>query len=188
MVQCMATILKSTNHVVQQEIPLATLGPFMDLASTGSGRMDLTITSGNSTPILADVTITHPIISDRSLITVSMTQPLYFAKHREEAKIRKYSGRAIQINQHFIPLVLETYGAYGPKFSQYIKSLASYAVQNRSFNQRAQLIRYWRMKISACLQRANSRLIINKAHRIRSRMRQGTQPTSLMQDPNWELR
>jgi hypothetical protein len=153
----MATIMRSANLIVQQEVPLMNLGPFIDLASTGHGRMDLTVTSGNSTPILADVTVTHPITSQTAAITPTIMQPLYFAKHREEGKIRKYGQRANQMQHHFIPLVLETFGAFGPKFLAFLKSLAHKASQGLAVHNRAQIIRYWRMKISACLQRANAR-------------------------------
>ena len=175
-VHCVASILRSTNLIVQHEVPLATLGPLRDLASTGNERMDLTITSGDLTPTLADVTVTHPLISLPVSNNSQMITPLYFAKRREEAKIRKYGDRAAQIRQLFLPMVLETYGASGPKFSTFLKTLAHRATLQSSPSHKAQLIRFWRMKISACLQRANSRLIINKANRIRSRSRQGTPP------------
>jgi hypothetical protein len=146
------------------------------------------IHTGNSTPTLADVTVTHPIPSQLSNITLPMTLPLHFAKHREEKKIRKYGSRSNQINHQFIPMVLETFGAYGPRFSNYLKSIANQINQSISINQKAQLIRYWRMKISACLQRANARLIINKAHRVRSRLRQAPAPVNAIRNLDWEIR
>jgi hypothetical protein len=150
--------------------------------------MDLTVTSGNSTPILADVTVTHPITSQTASITPAMMQPLYFAKHREEGKIRKYGQRANQMQHHFIPLVLETFGAFGPKFSAFLKSLAHRASQGLAVHNRAQIIRYWRMKISACLQRANARLIISKANRIRCRTRLGSVPSTPVQHMDFDIR
>ena len=176
LVHCMASILRSANLIVQHEVPLSTLGPLRDLDSSGDGRMDLTITSCDSTPLLADVTIIHPIISQINLNSSSVTSPLHFAKHRERAKIRKYGDRVAQLRQQFLPFVLETFGAMGPMLDTYLKKLAHRASRDSMLTQRAQLIRCWRTKISACLQRANARLILSKSHRVRARLRQGTAP------------
>ena len=186
-VHCVASIMRSAYLIVQHEVPLITLGPFRDLASSGSGRMDLTITSGDLTPTLADVTVTHPLISQPIPQDSQMIAPLYFAKKREDAKIRKYSNRAAQIHHHFLPMVLEIYGAYGPKFSTFLKTLAHRVTRQSSPSHRTQLIRLWRMKISASLQRTNARLILNKANRIRSRSRQGTPPLDARISMLWNL-
>lgn len=60
--QFMSTILRSINLTVRHEVPLIKLGRFMQLASSGSGRVDLTVISGNSIPILANINVTHPIM------------------------------------------------------------------------------------------------------------------------------
>ena len=138
--------------------------------------MDLTITSCDSTPLLADVTVIHPIISQINPNSSSVTSPLHFEKHRERAKIRKNRDRFAQLHQQFLPFVLETFGAMGLMLDAYIKKLAHRASRDSMASQRAQLIRCWRTKISACLQRANARLTLSKAHRVRARLRQGTSP------------
>ena len=142
LVHITASLLRSVSFEVQHEVPLSSLGPFRDLDTSGNGRMDLTITSGDLAPILADVTITHPIISQPSPALSTMCSPLYFAKHREATKIRKYGARAAQINNQFVPLVLETYGALGPVFSSSLKIWAKRAAQFIHPSKSAQIIRF----------------------------------------------
>ena len=187
LVHITASLLRSVNFEVQHEVPLSSFGLFRDLDTSGNGRMDLTITSGDLAPILADVTITHPIISQSSSVLSAMCSPLYFAKHREATKIRKYGARAAQINNQFVPLVLETNGAMGPAFSSSLKIWAKRAAQFIHPSKSAQIIRFWRIKISTCLQRANAKLILSKARRVRGRTRQGTQPRDAILNANFDL-
>ena len=176
LVHTMASILRSVNFIVQHEVPLSSLGPLRDLDDTGDGRMDLVVASGDSTPILADVTVIHPIPSRPIPAGSQMTTPLYFAKYRENAKTTRYGDRATQIHHAFIPMVFETFGAFGPQLNQFLKSIAGRALHGSAQTYRTQLIRFWRVRLSACLQRANARLILSKANRIRSRSRQGPYP------------
>ena len=99
--------------MVQYDVPLSSLDPFQDLNVSGNGRMDLVMTSDDSTPILADVTVIHPIPSHQISGDSRLTSPLYFAKYRENAKINRYGNRATQIHHSFIPMVFETFGALG---------------------------------------------------------------------------
>ena len=172
----MASVLKSVNYVVQHEVPLSSLGPLRDLDISGDGRMDLVVTSGDSSPILADGTVIHPIPSSSIPDESKMLTPLYFAKYRENAKTNRYGNRAAQIHHSFIPMVFETFGAFGPQLNTFLKGVAGRAIHGSAQTYRSQLIRFWRMKLSACLQKANARLIISKANRIRSLTRQGTHP------------
>ena len=144
--------------------------------------MDLVVTYSDSQTLLADVTITHPNPSTSTSMTEPMQIPLYFAKLQENRKIRRY-GETIRLMRHeFAPLAFETYGATGPIFTKYLKRLASRHFQFISLNYetdisaRSTLVRYWRTRISCCLQKANARLLISKANRVRANMRQGTPP------------
>jgi hypothetical protein len=174
--------LRSIHLTVQHEVPLINLGPIMSLDASGNGRMDLVITSSDSQSLLADVTVTHPAPADLSSTDQRLLQPLYFARHAEGRKIRRYGEAANRMHHHFSPFAFETYGASGPTFTAYLKSIAAryqHSVSwgsNTDSTDRSAIIRFWRTKISCCLQRSNAKLIISKANRIQSRSRQGPAP------------
>ena len=194
LVQLFSSILKSVNLTVQQEVPLINLGPLAASSNSATGRMDLHITSCDSPSFLADVTVTHPSPADSNNLVQEAFSPSYFAKHAENRKIRKYRAASEQIGQRFVPIALETYGALGPECSKMLKNLAGRRYQlcsesdTENFS-RSSLTRIWRVKISAALQRANARLIISKANRIRNNLRQNSQPNphNVILTDQWEI-
>ena len=188
-VHVVSDIIRSTGLIVQQEVPLQNIGPLRSLDTRGDGRMDIVITSSDFQTTLADVTITHPSPSHQS-ITLNMTRPLYFATAAEERKIRKYDRAARQINNTFIPMALETFGALGREANKFLKKLASRylrSLPNPEISNRSILMRYWRSKISCTLQRANAKLIISKSNRIKANTRQGPLPNSPDMTDNWQI-
>jgi hypothetical protein len=191
MVHLTADIIRSTGFIVQQEVPLQNIGPLRSLDTSGEGRMDLVVTSSDSQITLADVTITHPSPSNQQ-ISDNMTSPLFFARAAEDRKIRKY-GRAARENGHrFIPLAIETYGALGKEMDKKLKSLAtkytrSISNQYTDITARSTLMRYWRARISCCLQRANAKLIISKSNRIKANSRSAPQPNAPDLNTCWTI-
>lgn len=178
MVHLTASIIRSVQLTVQHEVPLSNLGPLRSLDRDNNGRMDLVVTYSDSQTLLADVTITHPAPSISTSITQAMQLPLYFAKHQEHRKNRRYGEAVRQMHHQFAPFSFETYGATGPTFSKYLKYLASRHAQltaisnNTDYSNRSTLVRYWRTRIACTLQRANSRLLISKANRVKAHTRQ----------------
>lgn len=119
-----------------------------------------------------------------------MTCPLYFTTAAEERKIRKYDRAARQINNTFIPMALETFGALGKEMNKFLKKIASgylRSLPNPEISNRSVLMRYWRSKISCTLQRANAKLIISKSNRIKANTRQGPLPNSPDMTDNWQI-
>jgi hypothetical protein len=193
MVHLTASIIRSVQLIVQHEVPLSNLGPLRALDRDGNGRMDLVITGSDSQTLLADVTITHPAPASSVSITQPMLLPLYFAKYQENRKIRKYGDIVRRMHNAFSPFAFETFGASGPFFTKYLKQLASrhfYILlgnNDADITARSVLVRYWRTKISCCLQRANARLLLSKANRVRTRTRQGTPPNAPDLSEIWRL-
>ena len=187
--------LKSTEYTVQHDISLLNLGPLKlrSLNREGSGVMDLVVTSSDSQTLLADVTITHPIPTNPTSITEPMLLPLHFARLQENRKFRRYGEVSRQMHHKFLPFAFETFGASGPAFDKFLKQLATRHQQNVAWHTdndlttRSLLIRYWRTKISCCLQRANARLLIHKADRVRANVRQGTSPNYPDLTQPWNL-
>ena len=188
LVQLFASIIKSTNLTVQLEVPLINLGPIAIPPNDSSGRMDLHVTSCDSSSFLADVTVIHPAPADTNTLDQQAFLPSHFAKHAEARKNRKYRAASEFIGQRFIPIALETYGTLGPEASKLLKNLAGRQIESENHS-RSSLIRIWRVKISAALQRANARLIISKSNRIRRFLRQNSQPNphNLILTEQWEI-
>ena len=193
LVHLIASICRSVQLTVQHEVPLQNLGPLSSLDSNGSGRMDLVVTSSDSSSFLADVTITHPSPSNQP-ITEQMLQPLYFAKQAEQRKQRKYQAASRAINMNFKPMALETFGAVGPHLNEILKKLATRIARFNDWHQSSEisyvstLIRFWRTRISTCLQRCNAKLILSKAHRIRANCRLGSHPHPPDISSSWLIR
>ena len=164
MVHTIADISRSVNLIVQHEVPLSSLGPLRNIDRSGNGRMDMIITSGDYTPTMADVTITHPSHSQSSSSGNHMQAPLFFAQAAERKKTAKYGNSARDMNHRFIAMAIETYGSVGGSLASYLKELATrhfqqnFADSTIEHTARATLIRFWRVKISTCLQKANARL------------------------------
>ena len=194
-VHMIADIARSVNLIVQHEVPLSSLDPMRHLVRTGNERMDLIITSGDYNPTLADITITHPSLSQSTSAGNQITTPLHFAKNAERKKIAKYSASAREINHKFIPMAIETYGSMGTPITTFLKESATRYFQQISPDRetthtaRSTLIRYWRVKISTCLQRANAKLLISRTNRINRQLRHGSDPRPpvIYLEDSWNL-
>jgi hypothetical protein len=192
-VHLIASLCRSVQLTTQHEVPLQTLGPLSSLDPSGNGRMDLVVTSCDSPSFLADVTITHPSPSNQP-ISQQMLQPLYFAKSAEHRKRRKYGEVVRSMNQAFIPMALETFGALGPCLDKSLKEMATRIGRLNDWHHNTDifyistLMRFWRTRISTCLQKCNAKLIISKAHRVRSRSRQGSSPGPPNMSSDWIIR
>ena len=147
------------------------------------------MTSSDFQTTLADVTITHPSPSHQT-ITQNMMTPLYFARAAEERKIRKYAQAARDNHHIFIPLALETFGAMGREMEKSLKKLASRYLRtlpSAEISNRSVLMRFWRSKISCCLQKANAKLIISKANRVKANSRQTPLPNNPDLSESWSI-
>jgi len=193
LVHLIASIYRSVQFSVQHEVPLQNIGPLISADSNGSGRMDLVVTSSDSTSLLADVTITHPSPSNQT-ISQQMLLPLFFAKRAEDRKLRRYGTATRSMNLAFIPMALETFGALGPGLDHELKLLAKRIAQFNDWHQGTEisfistLIRFWRTRISSCLQKCNAKLILSKAHRARSCCRQSSRANFPDVSSSWCIR
>jgi hypothetical protein len=193
LVHLIASIYRSVQFSVQHEVPLQNIGPLISADSNGSGRMDLVVTSSDSTSLLADVTITHPSPSNQT-ISQQMLLPLFFAKRAEDRKLRRYGSATRSMNLAFIPMALETFGALGPGLDHELKLLAKRIARFNDWHQGTEisyistLIRFWRTRISSCLQKCNAKLILSKAHRARSCCRQSSRANFPDVSSSWCIR
>ena len=123
-----------------------------------------------------------------------MLQPLYFAKQAEQRKQRKYQAASRAINKIFKPMAFETFGAVGPLLNETLKRLAPRIARFNDWHQSSEityissLIRFWRTRISTCLQRCNAKLVLSKAHRIRANSRLGSHPRPSDISSSWFIR
>jgi hypothetical protein len=83
-----------------------------------------------------DVSITHPAAQSYNTQAANLTNPLFAAKQRERSKHVKYDAVASQDSARFIPLVLESYGAFGKEFDSFVSVLGSAAADFHGFGVR----------------------------------------------------
>jgi hypothetical protein len=109
----------------------------------------------NVPPTMVDVSVVHPACSSH----VSTGQKsLACAKRREIEKCAKYASQAEHENMKFVPLVMETTGAFGRQFSRLLRELSIQAADERVMSE-YEFLRYSRAAIVFALHRGNGRLV-----------------------------
>ena len=106
-------------------------------------------------PTMVDVSVTHPACE--SLVNTGQKM-LACASEREVMKTEKYKNIAANENMQFIPLVLESTGAFGRHLTRNLKSLAMQAEDERVMSQR-EFLQYSRASIAFALHRGNGRVV-----------------------------
>jgi hypothetical protein len=96
-------------------------------------RPDAILTSAlASQPVLyVDVAIVHPAVSSYRNQSASVKAPLAAAAAREKHKHHKYDAVAAADHARFVPLVMESYGAFGKEFDSFLSCLASAAAVHK---------------------------------------------------------
>jgi hypothetical protein len=101
-------------------------------------RPDAIITSTISVHRLLylDVSVVHPAAKSYSAQSAFVQKPLAAATTREKRKHRLYDAVARTDQAVFIPLVIESYGAFGREFVGFLSSLASVAAEYHGFDEK----------------------------------------------------
>ena len=121
---------------------------------TDNKRPDLTIYSPEGVFQL-DASVTHPAASSFVFVDIAQRR-LGAAKAREAVKRRHYEDRCLP--GFFIPFVLETYGAFGPAATEFMKRIARWA-DNLSGVDAAVFYARMRTAISSSLARGNALVV-----------------------------
>ena len=118
-------------------------------------RPDATLISG--TPLIQstmiDVSIIHP--GSNSYVNNIGQNKLGCASKREKDKINKYQEIAYSEHMKFIPLVMESSGAFGKYFIDFINQLSTQVADQRIMSSK-QFRHYAHSTIAFTLQRGNS--------------------------------
>ena len=109
-----------------------------------------------------DFSLAHPFCRDT--VVRALRENRFAAAKREETKINKYLNQ-----QHprsckaaFIPLIFEHFGCWGEKADNYLNQLAKRSRYIESGSNEAQFRGQWRKRLSICLQKFNSNVILRK--------------------------
>ena len=78
--------------------------------------------------IYFDISVTHPLNS--TIVAKAANKKLAAAEHKEKIKNAKYLDLCERIDAEFIPIVIETFGGYGPQFNLFLKDLHNIARTN----------------------------------------------------------
>ena len=133
------------------------LEPFAYDERDERGRPDATCVSisPHVAPTMVDVSVTHPACDS---LVVKGQRILACATEREVMKTDKYKNIAANENMEFVPLVLESTGAFGRKLSRNLKQLSMQAEDERVMSQR-EFLHYSRASIAFALHRGNGRVM-----------------------------
>jgi hypothetical protein len=122
-------------------------------------RPDLEIRGLLERGIFADIAITEPICS--SLTMANAQVPLRVAKIKEQQKNQTYLQLTRDTGNIFVPLVCETYGAWGPSLVDFFDKVIKHASESRGIPKEALSI-YWRRRIAVTLHKAITHNIFTK--------------------------
>jgi hypothetical protein len=104
-------------------------------------------------PTLLEVSVTHPSTASNLSKNHSDIYPRSAAKSREREKTSKYR----HLERSVIPIVVETYGAFGPQFTEFLKLIArKKSTSSKSYNS---IFNDLTSSIQCALQRGNSTCI-----------------------------
>jgi hypothetical protein len=127
-------------------------------------RPDLDIRYLSKHGIYGDISITEPVNS--SLTLNNSKHSLRAAKARENQKINEYGVISEQAGHEFIPLVIESYGAWGSKMVEFFNRVINHASEARSVRKDILAI-YWRRRLAVTLHKAIAEAILKKIGRAR---------------------
>lgn len=123
-------------------------------------RPDAIITSTITTHqvLYLDVSITHPSAASYNAQAASASKTLFAAAVREKHKHDLYDIVARTEHALFVPLVMESYGAFGKEFDSFLSSLGSVASEYCGLTEREMKtwIRDARRDIAMSLHRGNA--------------------------------
>ena len=123
-------------------------------------RPDAIITSTVTSHLVLylDVSVVHPAASSYTSQSASTLKPLAAAMTREKRKHELYDSVARNDHALFVPLVMESYGAFGKEFDSFLSSLGSVAADYCGLNEREMKtwIRDARRDIAMSLHRGNA--------------------------------
>jgi hypothetical protein len=122
-------------------------------------RPDLEIRGLLERGIYGDVSITEPITPR---LTINQAKnPLQAAKTVEQKKIRNYADISQQAGYEFFPLVLETYGSWGPRLKDFFDTVVNHASEARGIRKDILAV-YWRRRLMVSFHKTVAQAILRK--------------------------
>ena len=88
--------------------------------------------------IYFDVSVTHPLNS--TVVQKAAHKQLAAAEHVEKLKNNKYHKLCQDLGAEFVPLVVESFGGYGPQFNLFLTDLRKIAQTNLTLTDGESLI------------------------------------------------
>ena len=95
------------------------------------------------------------------------TAPLRAAKVRENQKNAMYLERSRRAGYGFVPIVCESYGAWGSLFVEFFKKVMKHAAEARGIKEDI-IATYWKRRIAVALHKAIAFNILSKVRRSKA--------------------
>ena len=159
-------MLRNLGFAAQPEILLRDLGL---VPCTDDSTMDIVVNESGVPSSLLDVRITSPVSAEAERGEVALNKKLRNrATTAEKDKVRRYGAIAAQGNVNFYPLIIESSGAWGDKFTAWFLHLfIDYA--KKTGQNVSNLQNYWKSRIATCVQVGVQNKVIKRAFNLRSR-------------------
>jgi len=122
-------------------------------------RPDLEVRGLLERGIYGDVSITEPVTPGLS-INQSLKH-LRAATTVEQKKSRGYAAISQQAGYHFFPLVLETYGSWGPRLKEFFDIAINHASEARGIRKDILAV-YWRRRLMVSFHKSIAQAILRK--------------------------
>ena len=132
---------------------------YRDVDTDNGRRPDLEIRGLLERGIYGDVSITEPVTS--SLTLNQAKNPLRAAKAVEQKKNHGYALISQNAGYHFYPLVLETYGSWGPRLKDFFDLAINHASEARGIRKDVLAI-YWRRRLMVSFHKTIAQAILRK--------------------------
>ena len=156
LVRAFGNILREANATVEYEVSLASKGVVSTTLPDKDGRMDLVFRQDTGGSCFADVSVVHP--SCKTYIEQSVKVEGFSAKQGAVRKNSKYAAIVEEKGHAFLPLIVESYGAWGEDTVSFLRTLANERAThlhgNKSNLVACMLNRWWQI-LSCTLQRGN---------------------------------
>ena len=136
--------------------------------------------------ILLDISITNPCVKSNIALKSHEVQ-LASANHTFNIKNKKYKGHAVANDYNFIPMILESSGAWHPSFMSFFNAVVRKDSETRQIPFSV-LSTYWTQRISCILQKGQAQQIIER-HRenvmARTKVMVGAKKDNSTMDPDF---
>jgi hypothetical protein len=144
--------------------------PFLEKMSNESEAIraikgDIMILTAGKRALMLDGRITSPVTAE--VKRGKQVEPLAAARAGEKLKDNKFMDKCQSIQIGFMPLLVETYGAWGQRFQQFFNNMISAAAEFNKIDT-SYVKNYWMKRISMAIQKGIANAVNTRIYSLRA--------------------